>query len=234
MTKISKNTLRLIAAALCVAMLVFGGLIGKTAAALLEGDDADLEMGMATVKVDLLENGNVVASSGEEGILFESISGTKADPGYTYQDTVAARNSGNSPQYVRIIIKKYWTDADGKVTTVDPALIELTTGDGWFENADERSTEQSVYYCKKSVAPGEDSAPLFTGVRINGSIAEEYKIEADADDPNTLKATYAYDGLSFNVEAEAQAIQYEHANEAVGSAWGVTGINFADGTVSKQ
>ncbi|MBP3897796.1 MAG: hypothetical protein J6D57_08235 [Mogibacterium sp.] len=233
MTKINRKTLRLIATALCVVMIVLGGLIARTAAALIEGDEAQLEMGMATLDVQLTENDTVVADGTTEGKLFSALADTVIDPGYTYEENIAVRNSGASPEYVRVIIRKYWTDDSGKVTdAVSPESIELVTGSGWFENAAESSTEQSVYYCSRSLDAGTDSAPLFTGIRVNGKIADAFTIAEDPADDKVLKATFAYDGLSFNVEAEVQAIQYDHANEAAGSAWGITNIVFADGRVT--
>lgn len=232
MTKINRNTLRLIAAALCIALLVLGVLISRSVAALLEGNDAQLEMGMASLDVQLTENGTVVADGTREGTLFAALADTNPDPGYTYNEEIRARNSGSAPEYVRVIIRKYWTDQNGKATKdIDPDRIVLAAGDGWFENPAESSTEQSVYYCRQSLAAGADSAPLFTGIRIDGNIAADYEL-SEADTDGVIKATYAYDGLSFNVEAEVQAIQYEHAQEAAGSAWGITDVTFSDGTAS--
>jgi len=233
MTKISNNTLKRIAAVLCVALVILGGLIGRSRAALLESNEAQVELGMETLAVQLTENGDEVADGGR---LFGSLDETKIDPGYTYSDTVAVRNSGASEEYVRVIVTRYWTDKDGKkVTSVKPDEIELTKGSGWTANKSESTAEQTVYYYKSSLAAGEDSDPLFTGIRLNGKIAEAYKITAKNEgDKTTLIAGFDYDGLSFNVEAEAQAVQYEHGQEAAGSAWGVRNVTFSDGSVKVQ
>lgn len=233
MTKISKNTLKITAAILCIALVILGGLIGRSRAALLEGDGAQVELGMETLDVQLLENGDAVADGGR---LFSSLDDAKIDPGYTYDDAVAVRNSGVGEEYVRVIVTKYWTDENGsKVTSVKPDEIELAEGNGWTANKAESTAEQTVYYYNSSLAAGEDSSPLFTGIRLDGSIAEAYEITEKSDDnKTTLIAAFDYDGLSFNVEAEAQAVQYEHGQEAAGSAWGVTNVTFSGGSVTVQ
>ena len=237
MTRISKNTLRIAAALLCVALIVLGGLIGRTRAALLEGSEADLQMGMSALDVQLVENaagGETVFDGDEEGRLFADLAETKIDPGYTYPETVAARNSGSSDEYVRIIVKKYWTDADGKDTEVSPDAIELVLNDkDWFEDKSESSTEKSVYYCRRSVAAGSDSPALFTGIRISPEVMADVSF-SEPDDDKVVTATFRYNGLKFNIEAEVQAIQYEHAGDAAGSAWGVTDISFSGGVVSPK
>ena len=202
MTKINKNTLRIAAAVLCIALIVLGGLIGRTRAALLEGNGAQVELGMETLAVQLTENG--------------------------------VNNNGASEEYVRVIVTKYWTDDGGKVTTVSPDDIELVLGNGWAANKKESTAEQTVYYCNKSLAPG-GSSTLFTGIKLDADIAGAYTIkEKSEDDKTTLIAEFKYDGLTFNVEAEAQAVQYEHGQEAAGSAWGVTNVTFNNGSVTVQ
>lgn len=128
MTKINKNTLRIAAAVLCIALIVLGGLIGRTRAALLEGNGAQVELGMETLAVQLTENGETVDG---DGTLFSSLKDVSIDPGYTYADEIAVNNNGASEEYVRVIVTKYWTDDSGKVTTVSPDDIELVLGNGW-------------------------------------------------------------------------------------------------------
>ncbi len=231
MTKINKNTLRIAAAVLCIALIVLGGLIGRTRAALLEGNGAQVELGMETLAVQLTENGKTVDG---DGTLFSSLKDVSIDPGYTYADEIAVNNNGASEEYVRVIVTKYWTDDGGKVTTVSPDDIELVLGNGWAANKKESTAEQTVYYCNKSLAPG-GSSTLFTGIKLDADIAGAYTIkEKSEDDKTTLIAEFKYDGLTFNVEAEAQAVQYEHGQEAAGSAWGVTNVTFNNGSVTVQ
>lgn len=231
MTKINKNTLRIAAAVLCIALIVLGGLIGRTRAALLEGNGAEVGLGMETLSVQMTENDEAVA---EDGTLFGSLEQTKIDPGYTYNDEVAVSNDGASEEYVRVIVTKYWTDGSDKKTTVDPALIELALGNDWVANPSESTAEQTVYYCNHSLEAG-DASTLFTGIKLNADIAKAYTIHKQSEEnKTTLIAEFDYDGLEFNVEAEAQAVQYEHGQEAAGSAWGVTNVTFSDGRVTVQ
>ena len=53
-------------------------------------------------------------------------------------------------------------------------------------------------------------------------------------DGNTIRYTYKYDGYSFHVDAEVDAVQTHNAQEAIKSAWGVDVSVNDDETVNES
>ena len=47
----------------------------------------------------------------------------------------------------------------------------------------------------------------------------------------TITTSYDYDGYSFHVEAEVDAVQTHNAKDAIKSAWGVDVVIDSDGTL---
>ena len=56
----------------------------------------------------------------------------------------------------------------------------------------------------------------------------------DENGYTTITTTYDYDGVTFNVEAQVDAVQTHNAEDAIKSAWGVDAQISADGTLSLQ
>lgn len=232
-TKLSKRTVALFAAA--VILLTSGSAFSTRAALNVISDDYDATITLDQLSVALTENGQTV-----EGELYSSI-GEKVEPTRTYEDAVGVKNDGEADEYVRVIVRKYWTDKDGnKTTKLDPSYIELglNKSAGWVVKEGEKadaSVETTFYYYPKALAAGE-SAALFDTLKISGAVQEEGKgktVEGVTDGKATttiITYTYEYDGYSFNVEAEAQSVQTHHGEDAVQSVWGVdpgdTGISF--------
>lgn len=155
-----------------------------------------------------------------------------------YEEKLCVRNSGTIDEYVRVRIYKYWTkknaaNKDVKVTTLSPELIGLrlktdgrwvmkpedaqhaVSADGAFVNSTKECTE--LYY--KGVLSSKSDTELFAdGIRIDGKLASEAKIEQKG---NTITTTYKYDGVEFHVDVEVDAVQTHNAQEAIRSAWGV-------------
>lgn len=65
---------------------------------------------------------------------------------------------------------------------------------------------------------GETTPALSDTIRVNESIAQDVTKQVDG---NTIRYTYKYDGYSFHVDAEVDAVQTHNAQEAIKSAWGV-------------
>lgn len=233
-TKLSKRTLALLAAA--VVLLGSGGVMGAKAApniTALRPYDATLNLN--SVSIDITENGNVVS-----GGALTLTNDKTLSIGKKYTDTIGVQNNGAADEYVRVIVRRYWTDADGKRVDLAPDLIELTAAEGWTAKAVDYNDEYTVYYLSSPLKAG-DSKDLFTNFRISekvktegkkiivedskGEKKGEYDKDEDASenagDGDVITYTYTYNGIDFNVEAEAQSVQTHSSEKAIKSVWGV-------------
>lgn len=219
-TKLSRRTLALLAAA----VILFGGsgITGTRAALNAISGNYDATIATDTLGVEITENGNIVS----DGVLYSSI-GDKVEPTRTYEDAVGVLNNGTADEYVRVIVRKYWTDAEGnKTTELDPALIELSADESLWTVKDGESEETQIYYLKSPLAAG-DSKTLFEDIRISGDVLKDgigktvEGVENGKATTTIITYTYDYDGYTFNVEAEAQSVQTHHYRDAMKSVWGV-------------
>ena len=64
------------------------------------------------------------------------------------------------------------------------------------------------------------SAQFAAGVRVRPDVLKYVKTVTEG---NTTKYVYAYDGLGFVIEAQVDAVQTRHGDNARTSAWGRTG-----------
>lgn len=237
-TKISKRTVALFAAAMI--LLGSGGMMGTRAALNAQSDVFDRTIRTNSLAVQILDNsGNPVGVKVNpnedltESKLYTEL-GEKIVPGEKYNSKVSVKNTGDADEYVRVIVRKYWTkpkETDGetvneKVTTLKPELIELTTATsgGYKWTAKEETEETTIYYLNKPISNNE-VVDLFSKIRINEEVVTAGRIVYD--DPETTGTTttinyrYEYDGLQFNVEAEAQSVQTHSPAQAIKSVWGV-------------
>ena len=230
------------------ALLLVGSTVGSTRAALTYySENYSAQMNMQSIGVSLLENDKVVSSRDyvsnnewkgtSEGELLTDLLG-KDDtftPGKKYNEAINVKNSGTIDTFVRVIITKSWQDKEGKKnTTLSPDLIELNflTDNGWQIAKDQSTTERTVLYYTKAVATGDSTPALSDTIRINPSIAKDVTKHVDG---YTITYTYKYDGYTFHVDAEVDAVQTHNAKDAIKSAWGVD-VNVSDDetTVSLQ
>lgn len=145
----------------------------------------------------------------------------KFTPGKRYDEAISVKNSGNIDTFVRVILTRSWQDAEGKKnTSLSPDLIELNylTDNGWVIAEDQSTPERTVLYYTKALPVGETTPALSDTIRVNESIAQDVTKKVDG---NTIRYTYKYDGYSFHVDAEVDAVQTHNAQEAIKSAWGV-------------
>lgn len=173
----------------------------------------------------------------------------KVDPGRTYKEELSARNGNNVDEYVRLTVRKYWVNKEGKKSTdMDPALIKLTYDHGrqdynsgaWAVNPKEHTPESDTYYLKKKLGAGADSALLFDELTIDGSVAElanmttdkTFTTRPDGQKVTIITYTYDYDDFTFYIEADVQAIQTHNATDAVKSLWGVSNVSAKNGKVT--
>ena len=226
-----KVTVLLLAAS---AVLLVGSGVGSARAALTYySENYSVQMNMQSIGVSLVENDQVVSSRDyadadkwegtTEGSLLSNLLGEdeKFTPGKKYDEAISVTNSGNIDTFVRVIITKSWQDAHGgKNTSLDPQLIELNylTDNGWVVAEDQSTTERTVLYYTKALPVGESTPALSDTIRINESIASE--VNKTVKD-NTITYTYKYDGYTFHLDAEVDAVQTHNAKDAIKSAWGV-------------
>lgn len=88
-----------------------------------------------------------------------------------------------------------------------------------------RTTERTVlYYNKLLYAQGQgtsETALFADALTIDDSIAKKVSQETRKEgNYTTIITTYDYDGVSFRIEAEVDAVQEHNAQDAIWSAWG--------------
>lgn len=226
-----KITVLLLAAS---AVLLVGSGVGSARAALTYySENYSAQMNMQSIGVSLVENDNVVSSRDyvsddqwegtTEGTLLANMLGEdeKFTPGKRYDEAISVKNSGNIDTFVRVILTRSWQDAEGKKnTSLSPDLIELNflTDNGWVIAEDQSTPERTVLYYTKALPVGESTPALSDTIRVNEAIAQDVTKTVEG---NTIRYTYKYDGYSFHVNAEVDAVQTHNAQEAIKSAWGV-------------
>ena len=222
------------------ALLLVGSTVGSTRAALTYySENYSAQMNMQSIGVSLLENDKVVSSRDyvsnnewkgtSEGTLLTNLLGKDETftPGKKYNEAISVKNSGTIDTFVRVIITKSLQDEEGnKNTTLSPDLIELNflTDNGWQIAKDQSTTERTVLYYTKAVAAGDSTPALSDTIRIKPSIAKDVTKHVDG---NTITYTYKYNGYTFHIDAEVNAVQTHNAKDAIKSAWGVD-VNVSD------
>ena len=222
------------------ALLLVGSTVGSTRAALTYySENYSAQMNMQSIGVSLLENDKVVSSRDyvsnnewkgtSQGTLLTNLLGKDETftPGKKYNEAISVKNSGTIDTFVRVIITKSWQDEEGnKYTNLSPDLIELNflTDNGWQIAKDQSTTERTVLYYTKAVAAGDSTPALSDTIRIKPSIAKDVTKHVDG---NTITYTYKYNGYTFHIDAEVDAVQTHNANDAIKSAWGVD-VNVSD------
>ena len=233
----SRRTLALFAAALLA--LGAGSIMSARAVLNIVSDTFDTNLKMANVmEVTILEGkDNDVVDAGASAAILKALKDADGNavnviPGQVYDETLAVKNNSGRPMYVRMIVRKYWLDKNGKEDAgLDPSLIKLTykgsdfNGDDWIknDNEDTPSGESSTYYYKTMLTDEDDTtAPLIDGVSVDSSILKKYTTSSSTNNgKNVITYKYQYDGCSICLEVEAQAVQTHNAEDAIKSIWGV-------------
>lgn len=231
------------------AVLLAGSTVGSARAALTYySENYAAEVTVSSIGVSLMENGKVVASrdynhkndqwketSGK--LLENTFEDGKLVPGKIYEEKLSVTNSGSIDNYVRVTLYKSWMDENGnKETTLAPDLIKLNGlgGDGWIIDESASTEERTVLYYTRPVQAGEGTSQLMDTISVDTSVAD--KVEKvpgkDAAGNDTITYKYKYDGYSFNLDAEVDAVQTHNAEDAIKSAWGVDVNVSSDGTLS--
>ena len=214
-------------------LLLLTSTVGSTRAALtMYSEDYAAQVDMSNIGVALLENGTVVSeqtygkTTSAEGTLLENMlpEGEKFTPGKPYEERINVKNTGDIDTYVRVIITRSWqSDLDGdgefeKDTKLAPSLIDLQLAEdsGWIvDESNTYSDERIVLYYTHAVQPEGETKALSDAIRIDPQIAQYVTVNEEGD------YEYIYDGYSFCLEAEVNAVQTHNAADAIKSAWGV-------------
>ena len=173
------------------------------------------------------------------------------EPGMVYKEEVAAKNGSDIDEFVRITVRKYWMepekDKDGNVvkdengdpkmsrsSTLSPDRIQLMFGGTvgyntkkWKENAAEKTAESSTYYYRTDLSSRETSKLLFDQLKIDAQLVDLGTMKTEETTEGNKKVytyTYQYEGATFYIEADVQAIQTHNVNEAIKSQWGVSNV----------
>jgi len=224
-TKISKRTIALFAAALV--LLVSGGTMGTKAALNITGVPYEEAIQTDEVLVQITENGKQVGVKelSDESTIFTSVP-EKFEPGKKYDANVGVTNAGTVDEYVRVVVHKYWLKDGKKSLALSPSYIEPIAASNWkvvSGASSDKETETAIYYYQGKLGGGA-SADLFTGIRINEKVLTNGRVKTEESTVGNVKVInyiYEYDGLTFVVEAEAQAVQTHNADKAIKSVWGV-------------
>lgn len=214
------------------AVLLIGSTVGTAWAAIrYYSEHYTAQFSTSSIGVTLLENGKAVSSKNYagngrwdeagDGQLLKNMLGKneKLTPGKRYQEALSVQNSGNIDTFVRVIITRSWQDGAGKNKSLSPELIELNlTGDGWVQDDVQSSPERTILYYTEILPAGETTPPLSDTIRIGNEIARKV---SKVQDGNIIRYVYDYDGYSFHLDAEVNAVQTHHGTEAIKSAWGV-------------
>ena len=219
-------------------LLLLGSTVGSTRAALTYySENYTAAMNTSNIGVSLIENGQQVSQNnyGEtdeasaEGALLGGMlaKDEKLIPGKKYDEKLQVENSGNIDTFIRVVLTKSWQDGEGnKNTTLSPDLIELniTEGNGWIKAPVESSPERIVLYYTEALLPGAPTSTLCDGITISGKVADEVTKVVEG---STIRYEYEYDGYTFNLDAQVNAVQTHNAKDAIKSAWGVD-VNVSD------
>ena len=221
------------------ALLLAGSTVGSTRAALTYfSENYSASVNISQIGVSIQENGKTVSSRDYAGdgqwtetssSLFADLldGGEKIGLGKKYDDSITIKNSGSIDTFVRAVVTKSWQDTEGnKDTSLDPALIQLNflTENGWQIDESASTAERTVLYYTSLLPSGESTAELLgeDALSIDSAVGTKVEqTETQTEEGTVITTEYAYDGYSFQVEIEADAVQTHNAADAIKSAWGV-------------
>ncbi len=149
-------------------------------------------------------------------------------------------DGSNGAEYVRVVIRKYWVDENGKKdTTLDPSIIKLNKTSDWGE-VDLASGEEIILYSKKPIdnTDNKNTSKVIESITFDEKILDDItktttKTETEKGYIIESSSAYGYDGKTFKVEARVDAVQAHSAEEAILGAWGVKATIDSNGTIVK-
>lgn len=229
--------------AVAAAILLIFGVTGSSRAALTYfSENYTAQIGMQNIGVTLVENGKSVShrnymdgewQEGSSQLLANMLEkDEKLQPGKPYPEALTVRNTGNIDQYIKVTLKRYWTNEDGsKRTDMSPNLIDLNllNGSGWMVDESASTPERTVLYYTKPLEAGAEAPALSDKITIDSGVLGKAK---NTQKGSVITTTYEYNGARFALKAEVNAVQTHNAAQAIKSAWGVDVTVDADGNIS--
>ena len=228
-------------------VLLLTSVVGGTYAALrYRSQSYAARITMHDIGVTLVENDQPISwrnYSGKNGVWNEK-SGTllsdmlgedrEVELGKQYPEKLCVANTGAIDEFVRVRVFKYWADEEGnRLTNLNPDYINLDIqGDGWYENPAEKTTERTVLYYTKALAPEEVSTSFLQSVTIDTAVCNKATetTTVDSEGYKIIETVYHYDGAKFVVKAQVDAVQTHNAEDAILSAWGLN-VNVENGVL---
>lgn len=211
-------------------LLAVGGIGTIMAAPSIQSGDYVAGTELYHIGVSLVENGKEISRRTYSDYAWDETYGTLLDSlvpkgeafhmGQTYPEALSVTNSGSIDEFVRVSVYKYWVDKDGnKMPVLTPGEIDLNlvTDGGWVLDPDASTTERQVLYYTSLLTPGESTTPFSDTLTVNGKLP--YKVSQTTTD-NVITTTYDYDGVTFMLDVQVDAVQTHSAEAAIKSAWG--------------
>ena len=187
-----------------------------------------------------MENGQLIPDEGE---LLTNTFNENIIPGKTYTEELSARNTGDTDEYIRVLVTRRWIkvvkNEDGTTTVteipeteLDPSLIQLTLNDSdWILAPTTGNKEQIILYGKQIVRASE-TVMFNSQISVNAKIASSLTHTETENGSVVSSYDYGADSVQLQLIAEVDAVQVNNAQDAILSAWGVK-VNIADdGTLS--
>lgn len=235
------------------AILLMTSAVGSTQAALTYYSETyTAGTTLSRIGVTLAENDQDVSwrdyiEEGEwrehNGTLLNNLLGTDEELvlGKSYDEVLKVRNTGEIDTYVRVILTKSWQDEKGvKNAMLSPDMIDLNivSGEnGWLVDETATTPERTVLYYTKVLPVGESTPALTDTLRIDPAIGTKVTEYVETKTENgreykTIVYEYDYNGYTFVIQADVDAVQTHNVSAAIKSAWGVDVEVSEDGILS--
>jgi hypothetical protein len=225
-----KNKLKnpLVVLALGLIIIASGSAGAARAAIVLQSASERVNFSTATISVEIQEQTEDGFETVEKELAFPEVAkDDKFKIGKEYEEIVRVVNNSNEEtgysEYVRVVVRKNWFK-DGKSTNLDPELITLKVADGWYLNPDESTSEQEVYYMTTPLACG-NAAEFLKSIKIEDKLVTYVETKPYVEDGTEIAGTivneYLYNGQSFQIEIQADAVQTHNGADAIYAAWGI-------------
>ena len=201
---------------------------------------------MYSLGISLIENDNVISyrnynnESNEydtkEGVLVEQFGITKDFiPGKIYQEKLAAKNTGEIDQYIRVQIYKFWTNKDGEKLRNNPDLINMniTNDTRWIIDESASTAERTVLLYNEILKKDEVTPNFLESFYVDSSIRNKVHYTTRKEGENTIIMTErAFNGINLNIEVKVDAISVHNAQDQIWSAWGIKVETDSNGDIS--